>query len=150
MLRQTSSHAPSHAYLDGSAMISPVSSVLTADLSALTPGYHPQMADEWKDFVNMDEYVEASRRDSSLLTRSASNEEELTDEVVRTGSAVDVKLEESGPTKRRASADDETARSHPLYQRSPGADGYYHCPFAKTEECDHTPVKLKCNYEYGP
>ena len=45
------------------------------------------------------------------------------------------------------SANDETARAHPLYQASLQNDDMYHCPF-ETEDCGHKPTKLKCNYEY--
>ena len=45
-------------------------------------------------------------------------------------------------------ADDAAARSDPLYQRLPGHDDLYHCPFAdEGEDCGHKPTKLKCNYE---
>ena len=40
-----------------------------------------------------------------------------------------------------------TARKDPLYQAQPSADGLYHCPFEDSEDCKHSPEKLKCNYE---
>ena len=39
-------------------------------------------------------------------------------------------------------------RNDPLYQAKPAEDGYFHCPFRKDAQCDHKPVKQKCNYEY--
>jgi hypothetical protein len=48
----------------------------------------------------------------------------------------------------RLSSDGESikARQHELYNVGPGADGFYHCPFAN-EGCRRKPDKLKCNYE---
>jgi hypothetical protein len=43
--------------------------------------------------------------------------------------------------------DEGRHRNHPLYSKSPEADGLYHCPFKSDPNCQHKPTKLKCNYE---
>ncbi|KAF2796009.1 hypothetical protein K505DRAFT_323658 [Melanomma pulvis-pyrius CBS 109.77] len=39
------------------------------------------------------------------------------------------------------------ARSHPLYQAQPDANGKYHCPNEGKAGCAHKPTPLKCNYD---
>ena len=38
-------------------------------------------------------------------------------------------------------------RQHWYYASGPESDGLYHCPFIKTEACQHLPDKVKCNFE---
>lgn len=45
-------------------------------------------------------------------------------------------------------AEEGRYRTDPLYNRRVEADGLYHCPFLRSENCGHAPTKLKCNYEY--
>lgn len=45
-------------------------------------------------------------------------------------------------------AEGKKARTHSLYQASPGEDELYHCPHEGQLGCSHKPTKLKCNYEY--
>ena len=73
-------------------------------------------------------------------------DEELCDN--STTADTDVKLEEKSSEQRKSSIEDDNARSDPLYQGLPNEDGRYHCPFAEKENCEHPPVKLKCNYEW--
>jgi hypothetical protein len=44
-------------------------------------------------------------------------------------------------------AESKLARTHPLYQATPGKDDMYHCPEEGKPGCNHKPTKLKCNYE---
>lgn len=44
-------------------------------------------------------------------------------------------------------ADGKKARTHSLYQATPGDDELYHCPHEGQPGCGHKPTKLKCNYE---
>lgn len=37
-------------------------------------------------------------------------------------------------------------RSDRRYDAKPDADGYYHCPYAASENCNHKPTKQKCIY----
>ncbi|KAI9662075.1 MAG: hypothetical protein M1829_006214 [Trizodia sp. TS-e1964] len=49
---------------------------------------------------------------------------------------------------RRSAEESESGfRSHAYYQKGPGADGLYHCPFEGQDGCVHVPHKLKCNYD---
>jgi hypothetical protein len=45
------------------------------------------------------------------------------------------------------SPQDDWLRSHLLYRVLPSDDGYYHCPFAATENCGHEPKQMKSEYE---
>lgn len=38
-------------------------------------------------------------------------------------------------------------RKHPAYHAEPGPDGLYHCPWAAKDNCQHKPVKQKCNFQ---
>lgn len=51
----------------------------------------------------------------------------------------------AGPVSEEA--DVKRARSHHLYSAAPGTDDMYHCPFKTESQCNHSPTKLKCNYE---
>lgn len=49
-------------------------------------------------------------------------------------------------SRRSSEGEPKVPRDHPYYKATP-KDGFYHCPFAATENCTHKPEKLKCNYE---
>lgn len=59
-----------------------------------------------------------------------------------TGSHLDAAETESTEEERN-----KVARNHPLYQKTPDADGKYHCPQEGQPGCNHKPTTLKCNYE---
>lgn len=62
-------------------------------------------------------------------------------------------LDDQSTASRSASArlpedvESKMARTHPLYQATPGDDDMYHCPQEGKSGCNHKPTKLKCNYE---
>ncbi|KAH7170268.1 hypothetical protein EDB81DRAFT_158405 [Dactylonectria macrodidyma] len=52
----------------------------------------------------------------------------------------------TGP--RRQGSEGESARDHDLYKKATTfEDGLYHCPWEGTQNCNHKPEKLKCNYD---
>jgi hypothetical protein len=60
--------------------------------------------------------------------------------------SLDASLSSARPVSEEA--DVKRARSHQLYSATPGTDDLYHCPFKAESQCNHSPTKLKCNYEY--
>lgn len=145
MLRQTSGNVTSAPYLSGSAVMSPASPILTVEQPVPVAAHQTQSTDQWAEYFNMDGYDVHFFLPLCVLTAANSNESE---EMAMRASAEDsLKFEDSGSEHRRASIEDENARSHPLYNVSPDKNGEYHCPYAKTEDCNHEPVRLKCNYE---
>ncbi|KAF2418485.1 hypothetical protein EJ08DRAFT_52963 [Tothia fuscella] len=62
--------------------------------------------------------------------------------------ASDEDTSSSSPSAVVAEYNSETTpRSHSLYHVLPAEDGYYHCPYAATENCGHEPKQLKCEYD---
>ncbi|GAM87856.1 hypothetical protein ANO11243_058840 [Dothideomycetidae sp. 11243] len=53
----------------------------------------------------------------------------------------------AGKSSRSRPAEHSGVREHPYYQACAHTDGLYYCPYTTTENCNHKPTKLKCNYD---
>ena len=51
------------------------------------------------------------------------------------------------PIQQRVT-DGAADRQHPAYYAEPSPDGLYHCPWAVKDNCQHKPVKQKCNFQW--
>ncbi|QDS75976.1 hypothetical protein FKW77_004151 [Venturia effusa] len=98
---------------------------------------YPYEADEFLDFNAG--YMSSSRPED-LSSNSLTSPE-----ISVAGSPPPGSVEDNSGS---SSHDDVPPRSHPLYNVVPSDDGYYHCPFAASENCGHEPKQLKCEYEY--
>ncbi|KAF2686851.1 hypothetical protein K458DRAFT_203789 [Lentithecium fluviatile CBS 122367] len=52
-----------------------------------------------------------------------------------------------GEAKKYEEERTKSARTHPLYQTLPDADGMYACPFQAETKCPHKRTNLKCNFD---
>lgn len=139
---QPMSHDKSaNGYVDAAAVISPISQAESIDQPAPVA-----QVEEWSNYLNMEVYAFCDSTALSAADDIFSDDLDDASEDMFHG-AVGGELMVRDVSERIRVSADENARSDPLYQRPHDDSGLYHCPFAE-EGCGHTPVRLKCNYEY--
>ncbi|KAK3700704.1 hypothetical protein LTR37_015786 [Vermiconidia calcicola] len=104
--------------------------------------------DDARDADNMDSYVPRYEMLPSVPPHGSGDAKPVLPSPEE--DAKDTYLGSSNVNSSLAGDNDEGRhRNHALYSEGPKSDGLYHCPFqAKDPSCQHTPTKLKCNYEY--
>jgi hypothetical protein len=140
--RPLSAYADS-SYYTSSAAISPTLSTVNQNYFSGQDAYSPDAS----EFLDLEGYDRSERS-----YQPASNVRHRVENSHAASSAFDASDEDTtasspSPTQTDYSGD-STPRSHQLYHVHPSEDGYYHCPFAATENCGHEPKQLKCEYEY--